>query len=231
MTSGSIPSRAERRNAGKALRKACPRASHATLTAGKDRDPLALIELSNVDRLAHLVPVRHERMSESAFAFFRGTALIQAHDLAQTPVSGIRVQACGDCHLQNFGGYGTPERDLVFDIDDFDETLPAPWEWDLKRLATSFVLAARWRNLRPADAQAAAWSAVEAYRVAMARYADMRTLDIWYDHLSLLDLAETIQDDKALAGRVEGLIRRCWKRWPDPRRGLTTGSAWSQASA
>ncbi|HEX2884844.1 DUF2252 family protein, partial [Vineibacter terrae] len=124
-----IPSRQARREHGKALRKTCPRAAHAE--PGSDlqgRDPVALIEASNVGRLPHLLAIRHERMAESAFAFFRGAALIQAHDLARTPSSGITVQACGDCHLLNFGGFATPERALVFDVNDFDETFAAPWE-------------------------------------------------------------------------------------------------------
>ncbi|TXL81529.1 DUF2252 domain-containing protein [Vineibacter terrae] len=202
-----IPSRQARREHGKALRKACPRASHAE--PGSDlqgRDPVALIEASNVGRLPHLLAIRHERMAESAFAFFRGTALIQAHDLARTPSSGITVQACGDCHLLNFGGFATPERALVFDVNDFDETFAAPWEWDLKRLATSFVLAARWRALGSADAAAAAFRAVEAYKDAQLRYAGMKTMEIWYDHLPLDALRAALQDDAVGARQLDALI-------------------------
>jgi len=127
---------AERREQGRQARQRCPRQSHATWKP-KDRthDPLELLRYSNADRIAGLVPVRHGRMLQSPFAFFRGSAIIQARDLAASPVSGITVQACGDCHLMNFGGFATPERHLVFDVNDFDETFPAPWEWDVKRLA------------------------------------------------------------------------------------------------
>jgi len=207
MTDLHIPSRQARRDAGKALRKACARASHAEAGPGlDDRDPVALIEASNVDRLPNLLPIRHERMTESAFAFFRGTASIQAHDLTRTPSSGIRVQACGDCHLQNFGSFATPERSFVFDINDFDETLPAPWEWDLKRLATSFVLAARWRSLGRDAAAETAIQVVDAYRQAQARYADMRTMEIWYDHLSFDTVRGELADDADSARRLDAMV-------------------------
>jgi len=140
-----ILSKEQRHEAGKSLREKCPRTSHGevVLGQGEKRDIVKLIEASNKDRLPNLVPIRHGRMVQSAFAYFRGTAAVQAYDLAGTPSSGIIVQACGDCHLMNFGGFATPERNIVFDINDFDETLPAPFEWDLKRLAASFVIAAR----------------------------------------------------------------------------------------
>src|SRR5262245_58802678 len=142
--------RERRRLAGKALRKNCPRSSHAEVVLGQpERDPLALIEQSNVGRVPKLLPIRFTRMSESPFAFFRGTAIVQAHDLTGTPSAGITVQCCGDCHLMNFGGFATPERQLVFDINDFDETLAGPFEWDIKRLSTSFILAARWLAFDP----------------------------------------------------------------------------------
>jgi uncharacterized protein (DUF2252 family) len=142
-----ILSKEQRHEAGKSLREKCPRKSHGEVVLGQgERDIVQLIEMSNEDRLPTLVPVRHGRMVQSAFAYFRGTALIQAHDLKGTPSNGIIVHSCGDCHLMNFGGFATPERNIVFDINDFDETLPAPFEWDLKRLAASFVIAARWRG-------------------------------------------------------------------------------------
>ena len=145
-----ILTKEQRHEAGKALREnarvhhmaKCPWARRQTRYRRDDRS-------SNKDRLENLIPIRHGRMVQSAFAYFRGTAAIQAHDLTGTPTSGIIVQACGDCHLMNFGGFATPERNLVFDINDFDETLPAPFEWDLKRLAASFVIAARWRGFGP----------------------------------------------------------------------------------
>ena len=117
---------------GKERRHRCPRSSHAGEARDRyDRDAVELVIASNEDRLPELIPVRHSRMLESPFAFFRGSAVVQAHDLASTPRSGIRVQACGDCHLLNFGGFATPERNLIFDVNDLDETLPAPWEWDV----------------------------------------------------------------------------------------------------
>src|SRR5262249_18690303 len=140
--------RERRQRQGKALRKRCPRSRHAGVILGQgERDALALLEASDKDRMEQLLPVRFTRMAESPFAFFRGSAIVQAHDLQGTPSAGLHVQCCGDCHLMNFGGFATPERALVFDINDFDETLPGPFEWDVKRLATSCVLAARWLGL------------------------------------------------------------------------------------
>jgi hypothetical protein len=139
----NIRSVADRVAAGKALRDKVPRASHARWkkAAGRE-DPIAMLQAADAERIAELVPIRYGRMLASPFAFYRGSAGVMAADLAPTPATGIRVQACGDCHLVNFGGFATPERNIIFDINDFDETLPAPWEWDVKRLAASFVLAA-----------------------------------------------------------------------------------------
>jgi uncharacterized protein (DUF2252 family) len=192
--------RAARRLQGKALRKTCPRSSHAAATLGQgERDPLALIEESDRDRVARLLPIRFTRMAESPFAFFRGSAIVQAHDLKGTPSTGLTVQCCGDCHLMNFGGFATPERDLVFDINDFDETLPGPFEWDLKRLATSFVLAARWLDFGQADARRAAESVVAAYRTALARFAEMTVLETWYARVTMDEVfAEYAGDPKTL---------------------------------
>ena len=135
---------AERMKAGKALRDRVSRPQHRTWAPNGSRpDPLALLQAADADRIPELVPIRYGRMLQSPFAFYRGSAGIMAADLSTTPNTGIQVQACGDCHLMNFGGFATPERNILFDINDFDETLPAPWEWDIKRLATSFVLAAR----------------------------------------------------------------------------------------
>jgi len=124
-------------------------------------------------------------MLQSPFAYFRGTASIQAHDLARTPISGIEVQCCGDCHLMNFGGFATPERSLVFDINDFDETLPGPWEWDVKRLAASMLIAARTNGFRAKKQERAVLETVGQYRTAMADFAGMRNLDVWYSHLEV----------------------------------------------
>ena len=162
--------RGKRKLQGKELRSNCPRSSHADAVLGQgERDLLSLLEQSNKDRVEKLLPIRFTRMAESPFAFFRGTALVQAHDLKGTPSAGIIVQCCGDCHLMNFGEFATPERTLVFDINDFDETLPGPFEWDVKRLSTSFVLAARWLGFDEADARRSVKSVVAAYRTAQAR--------------------------------------------------------------
>jgi hypothetical protein len=143
----------ERRAAGKALRNAVPRSKHGGWTAPKNRrDPLDVLDESNKGRLAQLIPIRFGRMAKSPFNFFRGSAAIMAADLASTPQSGLRVQACGDAHLLNFGCFATPERKIIFDINDFDETLPAPWEWDVKRLVASIVIAARHLGLDDSEA-------------------------------------------------------------------------------
>lgn len=176
----------ERRAAGKAIRETVPRASHAHWKAPKDRpDILEILERSNRGRLEHLIPIRHGRMMESAFAFYRGTADIMASDLASTPVTGLTVQACGDAHLCNFGGFATPERRVIFDINDFDETLPGPWEWDVKRLAASLVVAGRQIGLAESDSVRAARAAASSYRERMSDYAGMRALDVWYDAIDL----------------------------------------------
>jgi len=143
--------------AGKALRDAVPRSVHGRWKRGAERpDPIQLLRAGDDGRLPELVPIRYGRMLASPFAFYRGTAAIMAADLADTPATGFRVQACGDCHLMNFGGFATPERNVIFDINDFDETLPAPWEWDIKRLTASFVLAARSLGLSDSKATDAA---------------------------------------------------------------------------
>jgi uncharacterized protein (DUF2252 family) len=175
----------QRRRAGKALRQQVPRSSHAAWKPPGNRpDPVAVLEESNRPRLPDLVPVRYGRMLASPFAFLRGSAVIMADDLAGTPCSGLRVQACGDAHLGNFGVFGTPERNLVFDVNDFDETLPGPWEWDVKRLAASANVAAR--NLRIDAGQAAeiTRAAVAAYRLRMGELAVMGPLEVWYDRIN-----------------------------------------------
>ncbi len=147
----------ERRAAGKALRDQTPRAAHGGWKPPEDRrDPVELLREANEGRIAELIPLRFSRMVQSPFAFYRGAAAIMAADLASTPTSGLRVQACGDAHLMNFGGFATPERNIFFDINDFDETLPAPWEWDVKRLAASIVIAARHIDLPDSAAAKAA---------------------------------------------------------------------------
>ncbi len=177
---------AERRTQGKALRDKVPRQGHAGWKPAADRrDPIELLAESNVGRMTDLVPLRFGRMLASPFAFYRGSAAIMAADLAHTPASGIRVQACGDAHLMNFGGFATPERNIIFDINDLDETLPAPWEWDLKRLAASVVIAAQHLRLPESDAARVANDLVCEYRERMADYAAMRMLEVWYDRIDL----------------------------------------------
>ena len=189
---------------GKELRKKCPRSSHSRVILGQpQRDPLALLEESDRDRVEALLPIRFTRMSESPFAYFRGTAVIQAHDLQGTPSAGITVQCCGDCHLMNFGGFATPERTLAFDINDFDETHPGPFEWDVKRLATSFVLAARWLGFSKTDVKRTAHSAASAYRKGQIRYATMSVLDTWYAKITFDQLLKEVANDPTASRKVQ----------------------------
>jgi uncharacterized protein (DUF2252 family) len=198
---GATHDRDLRLQRGKELRKTCPRSSHAEVKFDPgQRDPLALLEESNRGRVEALLPIRFTRMLESPFAFFRGTAVLQAHDLEGTPSAGIIVQCCGDCHLMNFGGFATPERALVFDINDFDETHPGPFEWDVKRLTTSFVLAARWLSFSAGDARRSAEAAVASYRTNMALFAQMSVLETWYAKIAFTDLLEMTND---AAGRMK----------------------------
>jgi uncharacterized protein (DUF2252 family) len=176
------------------------------------RDPLTLIEKSNDGRVKHLLPVRFTRMLESPLAFFRGTAVIQAHDLKSTASAGIIVQSCGDCHLMNFGGFASPERTLIFDINDFDETLPAPFEWDVKRLASSLVLASRWRQFGKRNARDAARTVAKAYRKQMARFAEMTVLDIWYARITLDDVMELVRSDADLRKSMQRDIESARKQ-------------------
>ena len=180
---------------GKSLRADTPRSSHGEWMAPPDRnDPVALITSQNTTRVQWLVPIRHWRMSQSPFAFYRGAAKLMAHDLAQTATTGIETQICGDAHLSNFGAYGAPDRELVFDLNDFDETLPGPWEWDLKRLATSFAIAARHNEYDSKDEPTLAETAAKSYREAMTQFASMRYLDVWYARLTVADIYETFAD-------------------------------------
>ena len=184
-------SRAERLAAGKALREQVPRQSHAEWAPPRDRrDPLDVLEESNRDRMPQLVPIRYGRMLRSPFTFLRGSAGLMASDLATTPSTGLRVQACGDCHLMNFGFFATPERNLIFDVNDFDETLPAPWEWDLKRLVVSFVVAARDSDHSDTAARDAAVACVAAYREHLRADSKVSPLDVWYEHLDMNTLIE-----------------------------------------
>ncbi|MGW6577937.1 DUF2252 domain-containing protein [Streptomyces globisporus] len=172
---------AERAALGKAARRKAPRSGHAEFTASPHRpDPLTVLERQSAERVPELVPIRYARMTESPFRFYRGAASLMAADLAGTPISGIRAQLCGDAHLLNFRLLASPERNLLFDINDFDETLPGPWEWDVKRLAASLVIAGRANGFTPPERAGIVRAAVRSYREAMARFAGMRNLEVWY---------------------------------------------------
>ncbi len=179
---------------GTAARSEAPRSSHGKWKPGGDRpDPVALLEEQAESRIPELVPIRYGRMLVSPFAFFRGGALIMAADLSQTPRSGINVQLCGDAHLSNFGVFGSPERALIFDINDFDETLPGPWEWDLKRLAASLDVLGRDRGFSPADRRVIVTATVREYRELMRLSAAMGTLEAWYDHVKIEEVMELVR--------------------------------------
>ena len=183
----------ERHERGREARKQVPRSSHADWSPAPDRpDPVDVLTAQDATRLQSLVPIRHGRMSVSPFTFYRGAAAIMAGDLAPTPVSGIDVQLCGDAHLSNYGAFASAERNLVFDVNDFDETLPGPWEWDVKRLAASFALAGRSNGFKREQTTDAVMKSVEGYRTAMAHFAQQATLDIWYAELSVDKLAAAI---------------------------------------
>ena len=177
--------RAERAARGKAARAELPRSSQGEIEFPAGRDPVALLEEQALSRVPELVPIRYGRMLVSPFAFYRGGALIMAADLARTPNSGLRVQLCGDAHLSNFGVFGSPERTMVFDMNDFDETLPGPWEWDVKRLVASFSIAGRELGFSEKERRAVVLDTVRSYREAMRAFAAMRNLEVWYSHLSV----------------------------------------------
>jgi uncharacterized protein (DUF2252 family) len=197
---------------GKSLRKTYPLEAHGIIMIRpKDFDSNAILERSNEDRLTELIPIRYGRMLASPFTFLRGSAALMADDLSRTVSSGIYVQACGDCHLLNFGAFATPERKLVFDINDFDETLPAPWEWDVKRLATSFVVAAQDNNIYGETARLIAKACVRSYRENLRKYSKMSPLDLWYKQLDLAKYAKNAPNKKAKLYREE-LIKRAESR-------------------
>jgi uncharacterized protein (DUF2252 family) len=191
------PSIDERKAKGLEARDRTPVSSHSGWHPAAGRpDPVALLEEQDVTREPDLVPVRHGRMMVSPFTFYRGAAKIMAADLAKTPVAGLEAQLCGDAHLSNFGAFASPERVLLFDLNDFDETLPGPFEYDVKRMAASFTIAGRNNGFSQADTRAATLASVTAYREAMASFAQMRTMDIWYAHL----------DEDELMSAIRGLV-------------------------
>jgi uncharacterized protein (DUF2252 family) len=183
---------AERAAAGRSARVQAPRRSHGALELAAGRDPVAIILAQEADRLQDLLPLRHGRMAASAFAFYRGAPAVMAFDLSTTPRSDILVQASGDAHLSNFGLFASPERTLVFDSNDFDETIPGPWEWDVKRLAASVVIAGRTNGFSAADVRTSVLATVRSYREQMARYSEMRLLDIWYDQTTAADIESAL---------------------------------------
>jgi uncharacterized protein (DUF2252 family) len=188
MTTSTVPSHTsveDRQAIGERAREQTPLSSQADWEPAAERpDPVELLIEQNATREADLVPVRHGRMTVSPFTFYRGAAKVMATDLATTPMAGLVVQLCGDAHLSNFGGFASPERELLFGLNDFDETLPGPFEYDLKRMAASFTIAARNNGFTPADARAVTVESVKAYRSGIAEFAAMRTMDIWYSHMS-----------------------------------------------
>jgi uncharacterized protein (DUF2252 family) len=197
----------ERAAAGKASRSNVPRSSHADWEPSRERRPPEDVLLEQAAaRVAELVPIRHGRMLASPFAFFRGAAALMAADLAATPRSGLPVQLCGDAHLSNFGGFASPDRELVFDINDFDETVRGPWEWDVKRLAASIAIAGRELSLGPAARRAAVEAAVRSYREAMRRFATLRNLALWYARLDVARVLSHVGD------RVTPEERKAFKR-------------------
>ncbi len=183
---------------GKLMRKKVSRNELSVFKVSPSRKPLVdMIIDSNDDRLPELVPIRHQRMSVSPFAFYRGTAGIMAYDLHHQPHTELKIQSVGDCHLLNFGGYATPERTLVFDINDFDETYPAPWEWDLKRLATSFVLAAYDHDIKKSTAEDIVFTLVRSYQDNIRKFSEMSMLDLWYMKFDLVTLRNNTKNQKA----------------------------------
>src|SRR6476620_11486979 len=194
----------ERLDQGRTARDRTPPSSHAGWRPDAGRpDPVALLEQQNRTREPDLVPVRHGRMMVSPFTFYRGAAKIMAVDLKDTPVAGLRAQLCGDAHLSNFGMFASPERRLMFDLNDFDETLPGPFEYDVKRMAASFLIAGRNNGFAKADARAAAMASVTAYREAMAGFAQMPTMELWYAHFDEDRLQQVIQGAVTGAAKQE----------------------------
>jgi uncharacterized protein (DUF2252 family) len=214
---------AERVARGKAARAEVPRASHAAYTPSPERDdPLDVLERQARTRVPELVPIRYGRMLVSPFTFYRGAAMIMAGDLASTPRSGLTVQCCGDAHLSNFGVFASPERRLVFDLNDFDETLPGPWEWDVKRLAVSVLIAARNNAYAVKDQERSVLATVEGYREAMRDFAAQGNLDVWYAHVDI----DAVLDD--LGSQLTGKMTKRTKRTLAKARTRDSMSAFSK---
>ncbi len=226
----TISPRDDRRVRGEAIRNAIPHEVHAGWKSPANRpDPVQVLEESNAGRLDDLIPLRYGRMMQSPFTFFRGAASLMAMDLSSGKGTKIPVQACGDCHLLNFGAFATPERNIVFDINDFDETLPAPWEWDVKRLAVSFVLAARENNLKPKYVSAAAEMVVKAYREKIIELSKKSILDIWYERVDWQSVIERTTDEvlqKKRAARLKKELKRTIQDYYFPKFAEAAGGGY-----
>lgn len=209
-----MSTRSERRERGKALRKEVPRSSHGTWEPAPDRpDPVSLLQEQDRNRLEHLLPIKYGRMLESPFSFLRGSAAVMAADLASTPVTGLQVQLCGDAHLLNFGVFATPERKLVFDVNDFDEAYPGPWEWDLKRLAASAVVAGRDNGFSDKVNRKLAESVTVSYQNAMLRLARASALDVWYFHVEVDRVLEAFERSSGKAGKsARKMVKKARRR-------------------
>jgi len=206
-----IPSPDERKAAGKLLREKVPRKQQGKWKDVNGRpNPIDILQKSDAGRLKRLVAIRYGRMLESPFAFYRGAAGVMASDLARLPITGLNVQACGDCHLMNFGGFATPERNVIFDINDFDETSRAPWEWDVKRLVASVVLAGRANGLSDSQARDCAVSSARRYREHMREFSELDPLRVWYAKTSAADFIESLP--KALRASVRKRIEKAATR-------------------
>src|SRR5918995_6843831 len=187
----------ERRQRGRAARQDAPRSSHASWKPAAGRpDPIEIVEMQAKTRDRDLAPIRYVRMTPSPFAYLRGAAMVMAEDLAGTPRTGIQAQLCGDAHLLNFGAYASPERALLFDVNDFDETLPGPWEWDIKRLAASFVVAGRDNGFDATDCREAARASAASYRRRMAEFSEMGELEVWYTRVGAEEVSGLLTDAK-----------------------------------
>ena len=212
--------------AGKALRSKIPRMAHSRWEKHARRaDPILMLHVGDAGRLHDLVPMRYGRMLHSPFAFYRGAAAVMACDLSKTPITGIRVQTCGDCHLGNFGGFATPEQNVIFDINDFDETLPGPWEWDLKRLAASFVLAARSYGLTDAQGRDAAVAAARWYRKTMREFTEMHPLQVWHARVTSDDFIAMLPkvERATLRRQIEKAIARSGSEMDFPKLARMVG--------
>jgi uncharacterized protein (DUF2252 family) len=195
----------EAMRAGKALRSRASRSQHAVWHPQAGRDPLDVLRQSDAGRLPNLLPIRYGRMLQNPFSFYRGAAAIMASDLAATPVSGIQTRICGDAHLMNFGGFGTPEGRWIFDVNDFDETTLGAWEWDIKRLLTSIVIAGRYLKLRRAETRATTARCARSYREHIQEYARMHVLDVWYSRLNekqLMRILQSAQERRQFADSI-----------------------------